>query len=468
MKKAIAVLCMIILTVMCVGIVMADDTEAGEYGTLRVEGTALVDADGNPVQLKGLSTHGLAWFPQYVNQECIAYFKENWGINLIRLAMYTAENGGYCTDGDRQQLLELIDTGVQAAVSLDMYVIIDWHILSDGNPLTYLDEATGFFNTISEKYSGCGNVLYEICNEPNGGTSWADVKSYAEQIIPIIRTNSPDAIVIIGTPNWCQYVDQAAADPITDYDNIMYSLHFYAATHKDDLRNTMLAALDAGLPIFVTEFGICDASGSGGIDRIESEKWLDLLDNYGISYSAWSISNKDETASILRSDCSKSSGFELEDFSESGLWLYSRYTGRQSADASTLDNSLETQTNDQQTDIQKGNISENDAPAADMPGTAEEYVSGDIAESEEANPDDSTSDFELISVSAVGVSEKFEVLDSVEAVLKLENSWEANGEYFRQYSVTVINNSSVYIYAWKVKLEFSDNIKLSSQVLNCV
>ena len=233
-----------------------DDPTIIASKTLHVNGTKLTDSAGKPVQLKGVSTHGLAWFPDYVNEACFRQLKEDWHINVVRLAMYTAEYGGYCTDGDKEWLKELVKNGVEYAARSDLYAIIDWHILSDGNPNIYKEESKTFFAEMAEQYSDYDNVLYEICNEPNGGTSWHDIKSYAEEVIPVIRTYDKDAVILVGTPNWSQYVEQAAADPIVGYDNIMYTLHFYAATHKDSLRDTMVAAIESGLPVFVSEYGI--------------------------------------------------------------------------------------------------------------------------------------------------------------------------------------------------------------------
>lgn len=295
-------------------------------GPLHVEGTKLCGRDGSPVQLRGISTHGLAWFPDYVNEECFSQLKTQWDVNVIRLALYTAEYNGYCTGGDQNQLKTLVHNGVQYAASQDMYVIIDWHILSDSNPNQHIAEASAFFDEMSRTYASYNNVLYEICNEPNGGTSWDDIKVYADTIINVIRKNDKDGVIIVGTPNWSQYVDEAARDPITGFDNIMYSLHFYAATHKEDLRNKMAAAIEAGLPIFVTEYGICDASGNGSIDTVQARQWIDLMDQNQISYVAWNLSNKNETSAILNSSCAKTSGFTESDLSDSGRWIYQMLT----------------------------------------------------------------------------------------------------------------------------------------------
>ncbi|MGN0161398.1 MAG: cellulase family glycosylhydrolase [Lachnospiraceae bacterium] len=290
-------------------------------GKLSVEGTKLVNKDGKQVQLRGVSTHGLAWFPDYVNYESFKSLKETFGANVVRLAMYTAESGGYCSGGDQASLKKLVDDGVKYATDLSMYVIIDWHILSDGNPNTYKDAAKSFFDEVSKKYKDHDNVIYEICNEPNGGTSWADVKKYAEEIIPVIRKNDEDAVILVGTPTWCQDVDQVINNPIKDQENLMYVVHFYAATHKDDIRNRMTKALDAGIPVFISEFSICDASGNGGLDYDSANKWLETINKYGVSYVGWNLSNKNESSSIIKSSCSKTSGYTRDDLSDSGKWL---------------------------------------------------------------------------------------------------------------------------------------------------
>lgn len=297
--------------------------ENGYCGALHVEGTYLADSKGDLVQLRGISTHGLGWFPEYVNEKAIRQFKEEWGCNVIRLAMYTAEYNGYCTSdaAQKENLKKIVDTGVTAATSHNMYVIIDWHILQDSNPHTNKEEAKKFFAEVAEKYKDNPNVIYEICNEPNGGVSWSEIKRYALEVIPVIRKYAPEAVIIVGTPTWSQDVDIAAADPITEYENIMYALHFYADTHRDGLREKCKTAVKKGLPVFVSEYGICDASGNGAINRAQADLWISMLDSYGISYVAWNLSNKAETSSMIASSCNKKNGFTESDLSEGGKWF---------------------------------------------------------------------------------------------------------------------------------------------------
>lgn len=293
-----------------------ENNPVSQHGKLSVNGTNIVDKNGNIFQSKGISTHGLQWFPQYVNQEAFDYMRDEWKINTVRLAMYSAPNDGYTTD-----LHKLVSDGVEYAKNSGLYVIIDWHILSDGNPNINKASAINFFKEMSTKYKDYENVIYEICNEPNGDVQWErDVKPYAQEVITEIRKIDDDAIIIVGTPTWSQDVDVVAQSPITGFENIMYTLHFYAATHKEYLRQKAMTALNSGLPIFVSEFGICDASGNGNIDINEANQWIDFLNQNNISWICWNLSNKNESSAILKNTDKVTDWTEAE-LSDEGKWL---------------------------------------------------------------------------------------------------------------------------------------------------
>lgn len=294
-----------------------NSTPVGKHGKLSVEGTKIVDKNKQEFQLKGVSTHSIAIYSQYINEETFKEMRDNWNINVIRIAMYSNPNDGYT-----KELHSKVKEAVNYATDLGLYVIIDWHILQDNNPNTYKNEAISFFEEMTNEFKNNKNVLYEICNEPNGDVTWdKDIKPYAEEVISKIRAIDTNAIIIVGTPKWSQDVDIVANNPITDYENIMYTLHFYAATHKDELRKKLKIAHEKGLPIFVTEFGISDASGNGTISQEEGDKWIELLNSYNISWVCWNLSNKNETSAILNSNCNKTTGFQESDFSQQGKWL---------------------------------------------------------------------------------------------------------------------------------------------------
>ncbi len=305
-------------------------TKYDKHGALHVNNKGkLCDHNGEVVALHGYSTHGINLYDEYINRQFLEYMRDEWKIDIIRLAMYTSEQNGYCVSGDENKahLMDVIDRGVKAATELGLYVIIDWHILSDSNPNIYADQAIDFFDTVSKKYSSYGNIIYEICNEPNSGCSWDDIRSYSERVIPVIRKNDPYSVILVGTPNWCQRLDEAVARPITTDDNIMYVLHFYADTHRDDLRNICQNALNNNLPIFVSEFGTCAADGNGGHNEAEADKWIELLDNNDISYVMWNISNKNETSAMIMPGCDNTTGpYDDSQLREPAKWYKNKLT----------------------------------------------------------------------------------------------------------------------------------------------
>lgn len=299
-------------------------------GKLSVNGADLVNSKGEKVQLFGLSTHGIQWFGRYANLKTIASIQEEFGNNIIRFAFYTTENG-YC-DGSKErkeQMLSDLIEGVDAATKLGLYVIIDWHMVGaenvlDKNPLTFLEESKEFFSYISNYYKDQDNILFEIMNEPNGSTTWADCKKYAEEVIPCIRENS-DGIILVGNPKWTADLNSVMKNPLKGFTNIMYTYHFYAADHS---RTTQVEnAYDSGFPVFISEFGFMESSGDGAISTTNGDRWKKVLDERNISYVAWNISNSKGSASIF-----KYSSSDMYDVSDSNLkeWgIYLKYWYRE-------------------------------------------------------------------------------------------------------------------------------------------
>lgn len=296
----------------------------GKHGALKVIGSKLFDKDGNNVRLYGMSTHGLAWRPEFVCEETFRALRDDWNTNTVRLALYTHEYHGYCTDGSKPELMQLIIKGIELAVSLGMYVIVDWHVLGEFSPLVYAKEAEIFFDEISSRYGSTPNIIYEICNEPNGTADWGEIKEYADRVIPVIRKNAPDAVILVGTPEWSQHCDQALADPL-DFENIMYTFHFYAATHFEPLRERLRKCLDAGLPVFISECSITEASGHGDIDYVSAREWFSLIDKYGLNYMIWSLSSTPETSGVIKHGCKKLSGWQDDDLKKTGIWFRHRF-----------------------------------------------------------------------------------------------------------------------------------------------
>lgn len=432
------------------------ETPYGAHGALSVNGTKLVDTYGAPYQLRGVSTHGLSWFPQYANQAAFRTMRDEWGVNVVRLAMYTAEYGGYCVgdENNRNNLKKLVYDSVDAATELGMYVIVDWHILNDRDPNTYIDQAIAFFRETAARYAAYGNVIYEICNEPNGGVSWQRIKTYAEQVIPVIREQDADAVIIVGTPTWSQDVDQAAADPITGYANIMYTLHFYADTHRDSLRGKMENAIAAGLPVFVTEFGICDASGSGAINTAEADKWIRTLDENSVSYCIWNLSNKSETSALLRTSTTATSGWAYDELSESGKWFVNMMGADHSAFGSSGSGSASNGGN--------GNGSAGSGSASNGGNESGSTSNDGNGNGSNGNGTPSgTNNGSSGNGSGSAQTVTSDASDPLQAAVSLSSSWESNGKYCYQYTLEMTNTSGAAVNGWTCEISFNGNMSVS-------
>lgn len=265
-------------------------------GKLKVSGTQMVNKCGKPIQLRGMSTHGPQWFSNCYCSESLDVMVNDWGISLFRLAMYVSrQENGFVTNKDHWR--NWIDQYVDMCGERGIYCLIDWHVLNPGNPNNDIDASKEFWDYMSKKHGAKDHVLFEICNEPNG-VDWSVVKSYAETIIPIIRKNDPNTIIIVGTPTWSQDVDKASQNKLSG-DNIMYTLHFYAGSHKEYLRQKAQTALNNGIALFVTEFGTSHASGDKDYSPEETKMWIKWLNERKISWVCWSYADKNEVSSSL-------------------------------------------------------------------------------------------------------------------------------------------------------------------------
>nr|WP_240449175.1 cellulase family glycosylhydrolase [Streptomyces harenosi] len=303
-----------------------DGTPVGINGQLRVCGVNLCNQYNRPIQLRGMSTHGIQWFSQCYNNASLDALAKDWKSDLFRIAMYVQEQG-YETDpaGFTSRVNSLVDM----AEARGMYALIDFHTLTPGDPNYNLDRAKTFFASVAARNAGKKNVIYEIANEPNG-VSWAAIKNYAEQVIPVIRAADPDAVVIVGTRAWSSLgvsegsnETEVVNNPV-NATNIMYAFHFYAASHKDNYRATVSRAA-AKLPLFVTEFGTVSATGGGTMDRASSVAWLDLLDQLKISYANWTYSEANESSAAFKPGTCNGTDYSSSGvLTESGALLKSR------------------------------------------------------------------------------------------------------------------------------------------------
>lgn len=295
-----------------------NNTFVGRNGKLKVIGSQLCNQKKEPIQLKGMSSHSLNLFGRFVNTNTIQYLRDDWGMTLFRTAMYT-EEGGYIKNPDTKKKVQ---EAVQAAIDAGIYVIIDWHILSDGDPNIYKSQAKEFFKEMSTLYGKYPNVIYEICNEPNGkDVTWSgSIKPYADEVISVIRKNDPDNVIIVGTDTWSQGIDAVEKDPL-NFKNIMYALHFYAGTHGKELRDRIDYCIGKNIPVFASEWGTSLSNGSDGVYPVETTQWINFLDERKISWANWSLSDKAESSAALTPSANSNGGWTDSDLSESGLMV---------------------------------------------------------------------------------------------------------------------------------------------------
>lgn len=280
----------------------------------------IYDESGNKITLRGMSSHGIAWYGHFYNEKTLRTIVDDWQVNVFRIAMYTEEWGGYISNnGIKNKVNEL----VQICIDLGIYVIIDWHILKDGSPMTHVVESEKFFDEMSKLWGSHPNVIYEICNEPNGWANWSNsIKQYAERVIPVIRKNAPRSMVIVGTGSWSQDILDAASNPLK-FDNIALALHFYAGTHGDWLMQRIPVAMQKGSTVFVSEWGTSQSSGNGGVYINESRRWLDFLEKNQISWVNWSLAPKQESSAALRETASVNGHWSDSDLTDSGRFVKS-------------------------------------------------------------------------------------------------------------------------------------------------
>lgn len=299
-------------------------TESPISATENSQTLAAISVKGNQILFNGkpgsIAGPSLFWSndgwggEKYYNREVVSWVKQDWNAKVIRAAMGVGDFGGYISapESNKAKVIEVIE----AAIAEDIYVIIDWH---SHDAEKYQAEAIAFFTEMATRYGHYNHIIYELYNEPLNTTSWKKtIKPYAEAVIAAIRAIDPDNLIIVGTPTWSQDVDIASRDPIIGYRNIAYTLHFYAGTHKRELRRKATKALNNGIALFVTEWGSVNADGDGPVNTAETLAWMKFLKAHNISHVNWSLNDKQESSSILKPDSGIHGNWTSADLTSSG------------------------------------------------------------------------------------------------------------------------------------------------------
>jgi endoglucanase len=288
----------------------AAQTPVASHGALHVTGTQLTDEHNKPVVLRGMSFGWHNFWPRFYNAGAVNWLATDWKCSVVRAAMGVEPSKGYLEDPDGS--VQKIKAVVDGAIKAGIYVIIDWHSHNIRQ-----EEAKQFFKEMATTYGKYPNIIYEIFNEPDY-ESWDEVKAYSSDVIKTIRAIDPDNIILVGSPHWDQDIHIVAETPLIGFTNLMYTVHYYAATHKQDLRERCNYALGKGIPIFISESAGMEASGDKALNLDEWQRWIDWSEKNMISWIIWSVSDKNETCSVLLPTASSEGGWKPSDLKESG------------------------------------------------------------------------------------------------------------------------------------------------------
>lgn len=292
-------------------------TPVETHGQLRVDGSHILDMSGQITSLAGPSFFwsNTDWGQErFYTKGAVETFAKDWKAGIIRVAMGAQGNGNYLEDeaGNIDRVVRVVN----AAIDNGLYVIIDWH---SHHAEQDIEEAKLFFTAIAGAYGHTPNIIYEIYNEPLNTTDWASVvKPYSEELIKTIRAVDPDNLIIVGTQSWDQDVDKAADNPITGQSNLLYALHFYAASHKSDLRKKAEYAIKKGLPLIISEWGSVTYTGDGKFDKASTKKWMKFAKKHHLTHLNWAVSDKAESASMFREGAASNGNWSEEDLTPSG------------------------------------------------------------------------------------------------------------------------------------------------------
>lgn len=293
------------------------------HGQLSVVNGKIVDSKGNPPQLRGMSHYwyGPNWGGEaFYTQGVVNTLANEWKVGVIRAAIWGRN-------------LNMAKSMIDWAIAAGIYVIIDNHSYCANGETS---QVASYFNSVSAYVKQKGNppnVIYEIFNEPvrqgcNAGVAnddgsesqpfitWPQIKSFAQTVIPSIRSNDANNLIVVGTPQWSQDVNAAMADPLSGA-NIAYALHFYASDDDHQgLMNRMKYVSCQKFPIFVTEWGTPNANGDGNINWSRVNAFVSMMESLKLSWASWAIGNWGQSSAALN-------GGSLSNLTANGNWMKS-------------------------------------------------------------------------------------------------------------------------------------------------
>ena len=295
-------------------------TGKNSQGKGQIYGSCEGVKDGAEVQVRGMSLYWSLMDEalEFWSEEGVTSMVNDMKIQIVRAAMATGKEDwtkgkyiGYEVQPEAQT--NFMKAVVEAAIKQDIYVIIDWHS-HEAN--TQTQNAVKFFGEMAQKYGNYDNVIFEVFNEPQK-VEWNVIKNYADAVVAEIRKYS-DNLILVGTPEWDQYPNRAIGGEINDpKKNTAYTFHYYSGTHCISGMHPgnqywacegehAIEAMNAGLSVFVSEWGTTTADGKGGIAG-DNDGWQNWMNENKLSWANWSASKIPEGSAAFSSGATKTS-----------------------------------------------------------------------------------------------------------------------------------------------------------------
>lgn len=282
-----------------------------KHGQLKVQGTFIMDKNNEKIVFRGVS---LGWSNEhykFYNESIVKWLKDDWNVTAIRTTIGVEPENGYLDSPLKttEQIFNVID----AAIKNDIYVIVAWHCSN-----MHYSQSKDFFIQVAKKYGKHPNIIYEIFTEPDN-ESWSDLKSYYQNLITDIRNFDKQNIILISASYWTQQLNEVTVDPLVGFSNIMYTVHFCVGESGKDFREKCDYAISKGIPVIVTDHLLTNCSCNGNLFIAEWNDWTLWFEKNYISWLVWSISDKNESCSMLLPNANSNGHWNKNELNQSGI-----------------------------------------------------------------------------------------------------------------------------------------------------
>jgi mannan endo-1,4-beta-mannosidase len=256
-----------------------------KYEGFSVQGTTLLDANGNPFVMRGVN-HAHTWFRNQLNVALPAIAAT--GSNTVRIVL---------SNGERWQRdsAESVRRIIEMCKELEMIAVLEIHDATGRNNADDLMKAVDYWIQIKDELIGNEPyVIVNIANEWRGdwnGAAWRD--GYT-QAIPRLREAGIKNTLMVDAAGWGQHAASVRdfGRAVFESDvlgNTMFSIHMYevAGRNAATVRSAIDGALAINVPLVIGEFG----HKHGDANTVHDVAFMEILsycEEKNVGYLGWS------------------------------------------------------------------------------------------------------------------------------------------------------------------------------------